>query len=303
MNAKPLNFGLADQPDLDLRLLVPSALLATLADGSADVSLLPIIDYQALPGLRLIPSGGIACEGPTLTVRLFSRTPIEAGTVLAVDGDSHTSVVLARLMLQELFALRPRVVPLANGSAEATASLIADSTADATAWATGAATAGLSAKAARSATTPGGAGEDGQIKLLIGDKVVCEEPAGYPFQLDLGEAWYRLTGLPFVFAAWVARGGVDLGDLPARLTAAREAGMHNIQSLVRDHAVPRGWPADIARRYYTQYLKFALGPRHLEAIRLFHTMAADAGLIDRPVRPLLVEGEAQPRINRSTAKL
>jgi chorismate dehydratase len=43
--------------------------------------------------------------------------------------------------------------------------------------------------------------------LLIGDKVVCEEPKGLPHELDLGEAWKRLTGLPFVFAAWIARGG------------------------------------------------------------------------------------------------
>ena len=47
--------------------------------------------------------------------------------------------------------------------------------------------------------------EETEARLLIGDKVVCEEPTGFPFQLDLGQAWQEFTGLPFVFATWVAR--------------------------------------------------------------------------------------------------
>src|SRR5271155_606440 len=46
---------------------------------------------------------------------------------------------------------------------------------------------------------------DAEARLLIGDKVVCEEPAGFAHQIDLGQAWKELTGLPFVFAVWTAR--------------------------------------------------------------------------------------------------
>ena len=54
-------------------------------------------------------------------------------------------------------------------------------------------------------------------QLLIGDKVVVAAPAGHNHQVDLAEAWKDWTGLPFVFAAWMAREGADLGDLPQRL--------------------------------------------------------------------------------------
>lgn len=123
-------------------------------------------------------------------------------------------------------------------------------------------------------------------RLLIGDKVVCEEPTDLPHQLDLGEAWKHQTGLPFVFAAWMARAGVETGDLPARLEAAKRQGLRNVDSIIARHAVPRGWPAEVAREYLTRNLQYDIGPRHLQAIRLFHELAFRHGLIPRRPREL-----------------
>src|SRR2546423_1541037 len=94
LNAKPLIYGLEEAPDLDLKLEVPSRLLAGLRDGRFDIALLPVIDYQHLENLCLVPSGGIGCDGSTLTVRIFSKKPIEQIQTLACDTDSHTSVAL-----------------------------------------------------------------------------------------------------------------------------------------------------------------------------------------------------------------
>ena len=52
---------------------------------------------------------------------------------------------------------------------------------------------------------------DADARLLIGDKVICDEPAGMPYQLDLGQAWKELTGLPFVFAVWSGSRGRRAG--------------------------------------------------------------------------------------------
>src|SRR5213075_1692545 len=93
LNAKPLIHGLEAQSDnLDLSLDVPSRLPEGLRGGGFDVALLPVIDYQRMPNLRIVPAGGIGCDGPTLTVRIFSQQPIEQTRVLACDPDSHTSV-------------------------------------------------------------------------------------------------------------------------------------------------------------------------------------------------------------------
>lgn len=125
-------------------------------------------------------------------------------------------------------------------------------------------------------------------RLLIGDKVVCAAPSGLPYQLDLGEAWKQWTGLPFVFAAWVARQGIETSEISARLARARRGGMENVEQIIARNAVPNGWPADVARAYLTRHLQYDIGPRHLEAVRLFHRLAFEHRLIDHPTYELAV---------------
>ncbi len=242
LNARPLIYGLDEADDLRLTLDVPSALLDGLRQRLFDIALLPVIDYQRLEGLRLITAGGIGSDGPTLTVRIFSRVPVEQITTLAIDADSHTSVALAKIILSDSLKIQPKFVDLQA---------------------------------------------DAEARLLIGDKVVCEEPAGFAHQIDLGQAWKELTGLPFVFAAWTARRDADLGDLPKRLETAKRLGLQNVEQIVMRHAVPRGWPAALARQYLTKNLIFDIGPRQLEAIRRFHDLAAKHGIVEHPPRELL----------------
>ena len=246
LNAKPLIYGLENDPSVELSLEVPSALLDGMRQSRYDVALLPVIDYQRMEGLRLLTSGGIGCDGPTLTVRIFSRVPIDQIRTLACDTDSHTSVALARVLFAETYGFVPEMLPLSSFD-------------------------GSDFRAA---------------KLLIGDKVVCEEPKDLPHQLDLGEAWKRLTGLPFVFAAWMAREGVDLGDLPLQLSRAKRDGLANVDHIIARDASARGWPADVARRYLTKYLQFDIGPRQLAAIERFHSLAFAHHVLAVQPRPL-----------------
>ena len=244
LNAKPLIYGLEETNGIELQLDLPSRLLDGLLQDRFDVALLPVIDYQRMAGLRLLTSGGIGCDGPTLTVRIFSPVPITHIGTLACDTDSHTSVALARVILAERYGIRPQFVPLDHRP------------------------------------------EAGAAKLLIGDKVVCEEPDDLPYQLDLGREWKEHTGLPFVFAAWMARSGIDLSDLPGRLERAKRAGLEHVDQIVARFAVPRGWPPAIALDYLTKHLQYDIGPRHLDAIRSFHQFAYRYGLLPHTPREL-----------------
>jgi chorismate dehydratase len=249
LNAKPLIYGLEHDPNVELSLEVPSRLLDGMRERRYDVALLPVIDYQRMDGLRLLTAGGIGCDGPTLTVRIFSRVPIEQVKTLACDTDSHTSVALARVLCAELYGAIPEMVPFSPGAPTGTA--------------------------------------DSSAVLLIGDKVVSEEPPGFPHQVDLGEAWKRLTGLPFVFAAWMARDGVELYDLPQRLDRARRAGLENVHRIVAREAPPRHWPLDVAHRYLTEYLRFDIGPDQIRAVERFHHLAHRHGVLPNSPRPLM----------------
>jgi chorismate dehydratase len=248
LNAKPLVFGLEADNGLRLSFDVPSRLLEGLRDGRFDVSLLPVIDYQRLDDLVVIPVGGIGCNGPTLTVRIFSRVPLARVRTLACDPDSHTSVALARIILASHYNLRPEFIELRGGAVH----------------------------------------PENEAQLLIGDKVVCDEPRGYKHQIDLGAAWKEMTGLPFVFATWMARRGVDVSRLSGQLARARIAGLENIGEIIERDAVPRGWPPALAQQYLTRNLKYEVGPPQLEAIRRFHELAAEHGIIPSPPRPIVV---------------
>jgi chorismate dehydratase len=252
LNSKPLIFGLDQQPDVSLMLDVPARLLEMLRHDRCDVAMLPVIDYQRLDGLIIVPAAAIGCNGPTLTVRIFSRQPIEEIAALACDPDSHTSVALARILLSEVFHIQPELAPLAAADTE-------------------------------------------MPRLLIGDKVVLDEPRGFVHQLDLGELWKHWTGLPFVFAAWMTRRREGLEDIYDRLLATRRAGMANIEAILNTHAVPSGWPIDIARRYLTGYLHYEFGPAQQLAVERFHALAHKHAQLPAPPRPLQVFHRAQPQ--------
>jgi chorismate dehydratase len=256
LNSKPLIDGLEDQPDPQVRFDVPSRLLEDLECGAVDIALCPVIDYQrSRVPLEVVPVGGIACAGRTYTVRLFSQVPLPAITEVYADTDSHTSVALARVLLAKRFGRQPRFIDYE----------------------------------AREQVAAGRPAPNPPTMLLIGDKVVTAAPAvaEYPHQLDLGEAWHQWTGLPFVFAVWMARAGADLGDLPALLERTRLANAGRLDAIVDRHAAPLGWPRDLARQYLGQWLRYHIDGPALEAMQRFWRLTHELGVIER-LRPLRV---------------
>jgi chorismate dehydratase len=260
LNAKPLIDGLDEEPGMAVRTDVPARLLADLEAGEVDIALCPVIDFfTSEQDLVFVPVGGIGCEGPTLTVRLYSQVPIDQITTLHADTDSHTSVALAQVLLSELFGVRPTMIDYH----------------------------------ARERVAEGRIDEQPQAMLLIGDKVVTGSPLAvrYPHQLDLGEGWHELTGLPFVFAMWMARAGQDLGELPQRLAGRLDANLPQRLLIAERYAQRHGWPSELAEHYLIDVLRYRVGRLELEAVSRFGQMAGALGLAkaDRGVR---VYGEA-----------
>lgn len=251
LNSKPLIEGIVGQPDASVRFDVPSRLLADLERGDVEVALCPVIDYyRSRVPLVVLPVGGICSRGRTLTVRLFSRTPIHEIQSVHADTDSHTSVALVQVLLKRELGRRVPVVSYRPPDG-----------------------------------IQGDAGTDHpNAMLLIGDKVVTDSPAAviYPWQLDLGEKWASLTGLPFMFAVWMAREGGNTSRIAARLAETREHNAGRIDSIVDRYARSHGWPADLARTYLGSLLHYSVGQQELAAMEQFAKWAHELGLIDQP---------------------
>lgn len=246
LNTRPLIDGLERLAGLDLRAEVPSAMADLVASRDVDAGLCSVVDFfRATEPVEALPVGALGCDGPTLTVRLFARRPLETVDVLHVDADSHTSVLLARLVMRMRFDREPALVPL------------------------------------RGAPT-----DDVDAMLLIGDKVVTRAPcdAAYPHQLDLGAAWKSLTGLPFVFALWMARRDLDpavRGRLAMVLDRQRRFNRMLVEAIAHRHAAAHGWPADLAVRYLRDHLRFESGPVEFDAAETFGRLLVEHGILDR----------------------
>ena len=242
LNAKPLVCQLSRlAPNAEVVVDLPSRLADDLAAGRLDVALIPSVEYFRHPGYRIVGDACVACDGPVMSVKLFGRVPAERIATLDLDEGSRTSAALTRILLTERLGLQPSLRPLPIGES------LGDSTADAA--------------------------------LLIGDRAIREPAGRFAFTWDLGEQWSCWTGLPFVFAMWVARPGVELGNLATALCAARDEGVRRLDEIVAAESVKLAIPLATCRRYLRNHLGFELGPRQREGLERFRTLAAAHQLV------------------------
>lgn len=240
LNTRPLLFDLERlAPEARVVLDYPSRLADGLASGDLDVAIIPSIEYLRQPGCRIVSDVCIACDGCVRSVKLFSRVQPEQIRTLALDEGSRTSAALVQILLKERCSLEPQRMPMPIGSAPE------DSEADAV--------------------------------MLIGDRAMQTPEGPFKYVWDLGEEWTRWTGLPFVFALWVARPGVDLGRVERALTEARDEGLRHLEEIARSAAPQVGLSEVDCLSYLRDHLMFHLGPRQRQGLELFFDLAVRHG--------------------------
>ncbi|MEN0021006.1 MAG: menaquinone biosynthesis protein [Planctomycetota bacterium] len=240
INTRPLIDGLAKADGVTLITAPPAEIAGLLASGQANLGLISVVDAIRSPEpLALVPAGMIGSDGPTFTVRLFSTTPPEDVRTIHADIESHTSVALCQILIKELSSHKsktePEVVPF---------------------------------DAANDKTWP-------EAVLLIGDKVITAPPppGQYAYELDLGEAWRKLTGLPFVYGMWACRASdADSSAVAAAAALVDRQLRHNLarlDALAAAAAPEHNWPIETTRTYYSRYLHFSVGEPEREAVKAF----------------------------------
>ena len=198
----PSSRGLADLlPEAELSLDYPSRLAEDLEAGQLDVALVPSIEVLRHPDYEIVSDACVATRGPVMSVKLYSRVPMGAIQIAALDAGSRTSAALTRIMLAERFGVASRL-----GAAAVRAFVRLRPRTDAV--------------------------------LLIGDRAMHAPAERFAATWDLGEEWLRWTGLPFVFAVWAAKGGTDLGP-SKRHWAGRAIWASNERRQIAQREAPR----------------------------------------------------------------
>lgn len=230
LNTKPFLFGLL-QEKLDhwfkLTLDIPSVCADKLIKGHADIGLVPVAVIPSLKNPHIISDYCIGANGAVKTVALVSELPISNLSKIYLDYQSRTSVELLKILLRDYWHKDVQLLKSAPGYESRIN------------------------------------GETGA--LIIGDRTIGLDRQ-YPYYYDLGEAWKEMTGLPFVFAAWVANKPVS-SEFVKEFNAAIGLGLSNIKKVIDKIAFNH--PYFSLEDYFTKYIDYNLDGPKRKALKLF----------------------------------
>ena len=249
LNAVPLVWGLIHGPFRDqfpVEFTVPAKCADALRDGQADAGILPSIEYQRIPDLKIVPGLSISSAGPVRSVLLISQCPIQQIGSLALDTSSRTSACLAQILLQRHYQIAPRL----ESHAPDLRTMLSQCDA----------------------------------ALMIGDPALASDFPGLVVY-DLAEEWRAMTGLPFVFAVWAVRKEAASLELVKQFQQATAYALEHMEEITRSEVKRTGLTCSLIREYLTKNIDFSLGAENLKGLRLFYRLAQEMGLTNG-TRPL-----------------
>ncbi|HPH86460.1 MAG TPA: menaquinone biosynthesis protein [Ferruginibacter sp.] len=228
LNTKPLTYGFEHgqlAEEIELFFEYPSKVAAMLLNGQADIGLIPVAVIPTLAEAHIISDYCIGTDGEVASVCLFSDVPVNEIKQVYLDYQSRTSVALLKILLKKHWNIQPELLEATPGFEEKIGGAIAG--------------------------------------LVIGDRAFLQRNRS-AYIYDLGTAWRELTGLPFVFAAWVANKKLP----PAFIHAFNEAtgeGMNHIEEIVAQNP----YPAYSMDTYYRVNINYRLDEEKRKALKLF----------------------------------
>ena len=232
-NTYPFIWGLKES-GFDRKAIIetdhPAQCAAKLSDGRADIGLIPV---AALPGVKhstIIGDYCIGADGPVRTVMMLSNCPFSELDTINLDYRSVSSVTLIKVLAHHMWKKEFR-------------------------W--------LNTSEMTDFFNIG----CNEAVVLIGDQCF-ESETRFSYRLDLAAEWKKHTGLPFVFACWVANKEID-PDFITGFNSALRKGIENIDLVVSEFSNNSVIKGEALREYLTQNIDFVLDRRKREGMSLF----------------------------------
>lgn len=241
----------------DISYTLPSECARALADGTADIGIIPAAAYATIPGLQVLPDVAIASRQAVRSILLVSRKPVEQIRTVALDTSSMTSVALTKILFEK--------------------------------WLGGGRTFTSMAPDVENMLSQCDAG------LVIGDPALKIDRSRY-CTLDLAEEWIRFTGKPFVFAFWAVRSAALAEadpslDLAAIFRDSRDHGLQStsLQQIAQEWSPRIGISEADVRSYLSENIHYQFDAGCIEGLQLFYRFANEIGALARAPEMQFVE--------------
>lgn len=231
LNTRPLIYGFEQgmmAEDIELSFDYPAKIASKLLDQQIDIGLVPVAIIPALHESHIIGDHCIAADGEVYSVCLFSEVPLHEIETVLLDYQSRTSVELVKILMKEHWKISPAYVAAPEGFEK-----------------------NIKGKTAG---------------LVIGDRAIglhghCK------YVYDLGAAWKEMTGLPFVFAAWVSNRKID-EKFTTAFNTANAFGLAHLSEVIKKIPVSN---FDLLN-YYTRHISYVLDGPKRKGLNLFLKM-------------------------------
>ncbi len=204
----------------------PSHLVPMLISGEIDLGLIPVAALNQLPQYFIIGNYCIGANGEIASVALFSEVPLDQIQTVLLDYQSMSSVALLKWLMRDFWGITPRIIQATDEHY----------------------------REEIKGTTAG---------LVIGDRAL-EQRKISSYIYDLGSEWKAITGLPFVFAAWVSLKPLP-EDFIKEFDEANALGLKHIEEIVAENPYP---VYDLAK-YYNLHLSYDLDQKKRKALTTF----------------------------------
>ena len=269
LNTAPLVWGFTNGPlagKYDLSFTVPSQCAEALRAGTADIAIIPAIEYQRIPGLVVLSDLAIASQNRVRSLLIIAKKPIEQVRSIALDRSSRSTQALTRILAAghwkidpEFFETEPDLSAMLE-KADA-ALLIGDPALR------------LSVAIEKKSTvSPQG-------------RAVCQAATlGIPgteiFHIyDVVGEWRKFSSLPAVMAVWAARPEVVTPELLADFSASRDFGLSQIAAICLEAARELNLPQPVLESYLRHNIDFSLGEENRRGLERYFHEAAKLDLI------------------------
>ncbi len=232
--------------NFDISYTIPSACARALAEGMADIGIIPAAAYTTTPDLLIVPDVAIAARNEVRSILLVSKMPLDRVRAVAMDTSSLTSVALTKILFEKWL-----------GGARTYSEMAPN----------------LDAMLAAC-----------DAALLIGDPALQVDRARY-LTLDLAEEWHTRTGKSFVFAFWAIRRasleGHDRAGLAKLFRDSRDRGLtrEHLETIAEEWAPRLGLTLESVRTYLARNIHYYLDPPCLEGLSLFYRLGAEIGAL------------------------
>ena len=204
----------------------PAVLAERLRRDELDAALVSVVEPLLNDRYDMLDGVAVASLGEVRSVFLAHREPLEQVCEVFCDPASLTSVLLLKVLLAER-GLKPEFKPLESYAAA----------------------------------------KEKDFVLLIGDTALDFALAPHDHEiLDLGTAWFELTALPFVFAVWALRRGIENRELRRQLREAKDFGMDTLDHIIHSRTE---YTEDFRKDYFGWQLHYHLGADEKRGIAKF----------------------------------